>query len=172
MNLQDMKPAQIEQYFTASFNANVIGVAITTNAFIPLIRKGQMKKVITMSTGMADADLITKFEVANASSYAVSKAGTNMLVAKYHASLGTSENILFLAISPGFVDTSEGKQMTPEMEKAFGAMAQKFAAYAPDFKGPITPEESVRMVGDVIEKATVKEMGGGFVSHFGNKQWL
>ena len=53
------------------------------------------------------------------------------------------------------------------------ALAQKFVAYAPHFKGPITPEESVRMMMDVIEKASVKKGdGGAFVSQFGNKQWI
>lgn len=51
--------------------------------------------------------------------------------------------------------------------------AKKFIAYAPHFKGPITPEESVRMMMDVIEKASVENGdGGAFVSHFGNKQWI
>lgn len=171
-NVQDLKPEEVNQYFTASFNANVIGIAITTNAFLPLIRAGSLKKVITISTGMADADLVTKFSVANAASYAISKSGTNMLVAKYHASLGSSENILFLAISPGVVDTSEGKVMPPEIMEKVMEMMGKFAVYAPDFKGPITGEESVKMVDAVIEKATVEKDGGAFVSHFGDKQWL
>lgn len=49
----------------------------------------------------------------------------------------------------------------------------KMAAYAPDWKGPITPEESVRRVLGVIEAASVERGDGGtFVSHFGNRQWL
>lgn len=45
-------------------------------------------------------------------------------------------------------------------------------SYAPHFKGPITPQESVELQMKVIEAATVETMGGAFVSHFGNKQWL
>lgn len=153
-------------------NANVIGVAITTNAFLPLIRRGATKKAITISTGMADAELIARFDIANAAAYSVSKAATNALVAKYHAALGKAEGILFLAVSPGLVDTSEGKEMDAEAAAGFAAMARRFADYAPHFKGPITSEESVRMVVDVIERATVETFGGGFVSHFGDKQWL
>jgi hypothetical protein len=45
--------------------------------------------------------------------------------------------------------------------------------YAPHFKGPITPEESVRHVREVWEKASIEGgSGGAFVSHFGNKQWV
>jgi len=54
------------------------------------------------------------------------------------------------------------------MEKMIGS----FMAYAPHFRGPITPEESVTKVMEVVEKATVEKDGGAFVSHFGNKQWL
>lgn len=50
------------------------------------------------------------------------------------------------------------------------AMAAKFAAYAPDFKGPISPEESVSHIMAVIENASVERGdGGSYVSHFGNK---
>ena len=52
-------------------------------------------------------------------------------------------------------------------------MMGKFAKYAPSFKGPISPQESVEKVLAVIEKASVANGdGGSFVSHFGNKQWI
>lgn len=53
------------------------------------------------------------------------------------------------------------------------AEGAKFMKAAPDWKGPITPEESVKAVLSVIEKASVENGDAGtFVSHFGNKQWL
>lgn len=43
----------------------------------------------------------------------------------------------------------------------------------PHFTGPITPEESVKLVMSVVDKAEASnEFAGGFVSHFGTKQWL
>jgi len=168
----DPKPEELEEDMMSSFKANVVGVAHTVNAFLPLIRKGGVKKVITLSTGMADMDLINQFSLAIAGPYSISKAATNALVTKYNAALGKSEGILFLAISPGVVDTSEGAPMSEEDIAGVQAMFAAFASYAPHFKGPITPEESVRLQMDVIEKATVETMGGAFVSHFGNKQWL
>jgi hypothetical protein len=50
-------------------------------------------------------------------------------------------------------------------------LAAALAKVAPDFKGPIAPEESVKMQLDVIYSWT-PERSGKFVSHFGNKQWL
>lgn len=37
-----------------AFAVNVVGVAKTITAFLPLIKKSTIKKVITISTGMAD----------------------------------------------------------------------------------------------------------------------
>lgn len=49
----------------------------------------------------------------------------------------------------------------------------KFAEYAPHFKRPLTPEESVNAVLSVMHKASItKGDGGTFISHLGNKQWL
>jgi NAD(P)-dependent dehydrogenase (short-subunit alcohol dehydrogenase family) len=108
--LLDDTPEELEEDLVSSFRANVVGIAHTINAFLPLIRKGQQKKVLVLSTGMADLDLVNQFSIGIAAPYAISKAGTNALVAKYNAALGKSEGILFLAISPGYVDTSEGVQ--------------------------------------------------------------
>jgi NAD(P)-dependent dehydrogenase (short-subunit alcohol dehydrogenase family) len=58
---------------------------------------------------MADVEMATKFDIATAVPYSVSKAALNMLTAKYHIAYGKSEGILFLGISPGLVATSEGK---------------------------------------------------------------
>lgn len=63
--------------------------------------------------------------------------------------------------------------MTEEEAAAAGEMMKKFAVYAPHFKGPISPEESVKAVMEVIAHADInKGYAGAFVSHFGNKQWL
>lgn len=57
--------------------------------------------------------------------------------------------------------------------KGLGAMLGTFAQYAPSFKGPSPPEEAVKDVISVMEKASVKTGdGGSFVSHYGNQQWL
>lgn len=55
----------------------------------------------------------------------------------------------------------------------FMEMGAKFQVFAPHFAGPITPEESVRAVLSVVEKASVANGdGGSFVSHHGNKEWI
>jgi hypothetical protein len=54
-----------------------------------------------------------------------------------------------------------------------GKIMAKFAAYAPDFKAPDTPPDSIRAVMSVVEKSSIENGdGGAFVSHFGNRQWI
>ena len=89
-----------------SFDVNVVGVIKTVNTFIPLLLKGREKKVFTLSTGVADIDLINQVDLAMAAPYSISKAALNMTIAKYSA-LYKEEGILFMAISPGLVDTGE-----------------------------------------------------------------
>lgn len=45
--LVDDTPAGLEEDLMTSFQANVVGVAHTVHAFLPLIRKGKDKKIIT-----------------------------------------------------------------------------------------------------------------------------
>jgi NAD(P)-dependent dehydrogenase (short-subunit alcohol dehydrogenase family) len=73
-------------------------------AFIPLLRRGHVKKVVNISTGMAELELTNDHEIAYAGSYSVSKAAANAIVAKYNATY-KQEGILFLSISPGYVFT-------------------------------------------------------------------
>lgn len=50
-------------------------------------------------------------------------------------------------------------------------LIKKFQVSYPDFKGPITPTESVTAQKKVIEGMTL-EKTGAFLSHKGSKVWL
>jgi NAD(P)-dependent dehydrogenase (short-subunit alcohol dehydrogenase family) len=150
----------------------VIGNINLFNLFLPIILKGQTKKVIAISTGMADADLVTKYDVDNGAPYAISKAALNLAVAKYSAEY-RSQGVLFLSISPGFVETGQFGRASDEHKEKLQLMGARFAAYAPHFTGAITPEESVKKVLSVISHASIDGgFAGAFISHLGNKQWL
>ncbi|KAL9063503.1 MAG: hypothetical protein Q9161_009432 [Pseudevernia consocians] len=168
-------PQTLNKDLQNCFEVNVIGVINTVNAFIPLLRKGREKKVFTLSTGLADPDFINQIDIAVAAPYSISKAAVNLAVASYSA-LYKSEGILFMAISPGFVDTAGAAVPSPdnaEDMKGLQDMASKFAAYAPHFTAASTPQESVNTMLKLFEKSSIKNGNGGtFVSHLGNKQWL
>lgn len=97
---------ELRSKMIASLEVNVVGVIYSINAFLPLVRKGTVKNITVISTGMADADLVLEAGVGSAVIYASLKAATNIVVAKYAVEL-KSEGITLLALSPGLVNTRE-----------------------------------------------------------------
>lgn len=87
-----------------SFKVNVVGNIHLFNLYVPLLLKGQAKKAITLSTGMADPDFVTQFSISVSAPYSISKAAVNLAVAKFDAQY-RKEGLLFMAVSPGLVDT-------------------------------------------------------------------
>ena len=109
-----------------------------------------------------------------------------MVNVKYAAQF-KSEGFVFLALSPGLVDTKTTPRTcpreflsnplltinsaTPDEVEELSVMIEKFRILYPDFAGPITPEVSVQMQLEVINRVTVRDTGA-FISHKGNKEWL
>jgi NAD(P)-dependent dehydrogenase (short-subunit alcohol dehydrogenase family) len=98
----------VPKMFEPSIATAIYGGLWATNAFLPLIEKGNQKKIVHISTAMALPDFINKTGVSYAVAYSVAKAGMNVQVAKYAAELAP-KGIKVLALSPGWVDTWEGK---------------------------------------------------------------
>lgn len=82
-----------------------MGVVHTINAFLPLLQAGSLKKVLTLSTGIADTDFILGSEFSVGAPYCISKAAMNMAIAKYAVKF-KNEGFTFLCISPGVVNTA------------------------------------------------------------------
>ncbi|KAJ7223950.1 hypothetical protein C8J57DRAFT_1391050 [Mycena rebaudengoi] len=159
----------LEQELMNNFKVNTVGVVHTINAFLPLLRLGSAKKVISLSSGMGDLDLTITTEHSGQGPYAISKAALNMVVAKYAVKY-KAEGFVFLAISPGVVNTLVAPPTAQQIEHG-KTLKMRILKVAPDFKGPITPKESVALQLDVIREWKV-ENTGAFVSQFGNKQWV
>lgn len=157
-----------------SIRVNVLGLTHTVSAFIDLLKAGTAKKVMNVSTGMADLTFIQKSHVAYATPYSASKAAANIVIAKYDAMYGNgTDPILFLSISPGVVSTERNQEAATANADSIGAMVHQFAKYAPSFKRLLTTEESVTaMVRVLFEKSVVNGDGGAFVSHLGTQEWL
>ena len=100
------EPERLEEDMLQSLRVNLIGNMHVFNLFIPLVLKGNAKKVITLSSGHADHDLILNYDISSAAPYTISKAAMNTAVAKYSAQYG-SQGVLFMSISPGVVDTAD-----------------------------------------------------------------
>jgi len=158
----------LRQDMIASVEVNILGVIYSINAFVPLLRKGGVKKIIAISTGLADSEMAVKTGNSRFLTYSTAKAGLNMVIAKYSQEL-KSEGFTALALSPGVVNTKP--PTTPEEKARFKAMIENFQAHDPTFKGPLSPEESVKAQYSVITQITSSETGA-FLSHHGNKKWL
>ena len=91
-----------------SLKVNVLGAIFSINAFLPLVRKSNIKKIIVITTGLADRDMTEKSTISFSLIYSSMKAALNMVVAKYAVEL-KSEGIKLLALSPGLVDTTADK---------------------------------------------------------------
>ncbi|KAJ7116826.1 hypothetical protein C8R43DRAFT_934831 [Mycena crocata] len=160
----------LENVLLDTFKINTIGTIHCTNTFLPLLRKGTIKKVISISSAHGDMDVVLQAGLHECPGYALSKAALNLAVAKYAVEL-KPEGFVFLSLSPGAVDTPGANQLAPQHMEAVMAMAAKFPRIAPDFKGPISAEESVKLQLEVIYRWKIEDTGA-FVSQFGNKQWL
>ncbi|PON20608.1 hypothetical protein TGAM01_v210566 [Trichoderma gamsii] len=130
-----------------SFDINVSGVLKTVYAFLPLLREGNLKKIVGVSSGMGDIDLINGINLANAAPYAISKAALTTMFAKFNAAYH-DEGLLFFTICPGLIDTAEGNEGNTTLSNDDLSRLQtinaKFEEYAPGFKAadPIAAAES------------------------------
>ncbi|KAG8754215.1 hypothetical protein FRC12_011267 [Ceratobasidium sp. 428] len=156
----------------ASYDVNVIGAAQVINAFLPLLRAGKAKKVIALGSGLGDDEFTKQVGLAINGPYSISKYALNLMMLKYSESL-KNEGFIFLTISPGVVNTSEGRPSTAEIQAAYMKMFGQFKAVYPDWAGPLTPGESVKQMLDVFSQLK-PEHSGNFCSQFGptSRRWL
>ncbi|PSD87014.1 hypothetical protein C7G64_19105, partial [Acinetobacter baumannii] len=145
-----------------SVEVNVIGNMYFISAFLPLILKGKVKKIISLSTGMADIDLINGYDIEISAMYAASKAALNVIIAKYNVQY-KKQGVLFLSYSPGVVDTGnfDASTLTPEQLQRLQTMFGGFAKYAPNFAGPVPTEVAVKQAVEVWENASLEKGDGG-----------
>ena len=85
----------------------------TTLAFLPLLRAGSTKKIINISSSAGDLEFTQRIKSRTMVAYACTKAGLNMLNAKFANQFG-EEGFICVSFSPGIVNTEEttpGKRM-------------------------------------------------------------
>ncbi|CAH0022506.1 unnamed protein product [Clonostachys rhizophaga] len=168
------EPQKLSQDILDTFSTNVLGNIHLFNVYVPLLKKGDGKKVLTITSGAGDIELVNQIGYSGGAPYAISKAAMNMVTAKYNAQYAP-DGILFFGISPGVVNTSEGNvEPTPEQLEGIAEMVKRFQIHEPNFNSFLTPEESVKTVLSIFDKASLKDgYGGGFVSHLGKgEKWL
>jgi NAD(P)-dependent dehydrogenase (short-subunit alcohol dehydrogenase family) len=100
------EPSRLTTELMDMFNTNVVGNIHLINLFMPLILKGNLKKVIAITSGMADTSLVVKHNIYEGAPYSISKAALNMAVAKFQAEY-EKDGVLFMAVCPGAVNTGQ-----------------------------------------------------------------
>ncbi|KAJ5115026.1 hypothetical protein NUU61_000785 [Penicillium alfredii] len=91
----------------STFNTNVTSVHFVTSAFLPLLKKGNLKKVANISTTLGSIAMSQRYALFPVPAYKVSKAALNMLTVQYAQSFA-EQGFTFLTISPGWVKTDLG----------------------------------------------------------------
>ena len=160
---------------------------------MPLVLKGQGKKVIAITSGHGDPLLAKDFGIRVSAPYAISKSALNTTIAKFHATYAP-QGILFMAVCPGVfsTDNAQGKSsptcsavedagsndfsLAPvtEREQTNGAdTGAQFMRLGPGFKGPAPVEVPASKILEVIGRANLAAgYGGMFISHMGLQTWL
>ncbi|CRK44605.1 hypothetical protein BN1723_006198 [Verticillium longisporum] len=158
-------PKELEDDLIYSFKVNAVGPVHLFNLYLPLILKGDAKKAIAITSGMADLDLINDYRIDVAGPYSISKGALNVAVSKFHAQYadqGVFSWEYALAQSRLAIMTIDGAMK----------LTEKFNKYAPGTK-PKTPEAAVVKVLEVVYGSSLKNgRGGAYISHLGTKRWL
>ena len=83
-----------------------MGVIHSTNSFLPLLRKGNTKKIVTISSTAGTDGFVLDLNLDRMPALGASKAAVNMIIAKFSITL-KKEGIVVIALCPGLVDTSQ-----------------------------------------------------------------
>jgi len=89
------------------FNVNVNSVHLVTKYFLPLLRKGQKKEIVNISSAMGSITRAPQYMFQPTPAYKISKAALNMLTVQYSLSLA-EEGFIVFSVDPGWVRTDMG----------------------------------------------------------------
>ena len=100
--------------FSETFNVNVVGPLLLTQALTPLLTHGESPKIVNLSSDLGSLSKTTSFYTP---SYGVSKAGLNMTTRLLAAELAPA-GITVVSANPGWVKTDMGGAQAPVTPQA------------------------------------------------------
>jgi len=113
-----MSPDDLNNVLTT----NVTAVHLVTQAFLPLLEKGNLKKIVNITSTLGSISLAGEFLSSPAPAYKISKAALNMLTVQY-ASQQAEHGFTIFCISPGWLKTDLGGVDYADLEVSVGATA-------------------------------------------------
>ncbi|KAI0968311.1 hypothetical protein F4678DRAFT_464383 [Xylaria arbuscula] len=153
-------PKVFEDALSYTISTNVAGNVYLFTSLMPLILKGNAKKIIAISSAAADIELQRKYDLELSPMYSASKAALNAIVAKFSAQYAR-DGVLIMSICPGMVDTQSLDGATDAQKKRFGNFISSLQRYAPHFTGPKTAESAAKDIVTLIGKCSVENGDGG-----------
>ena len=85
---------------------NFFGIKFSMDVFLPLLRAAPTKKIINISSALADIEFLRRTDSMSLTAYACSKASMNVLTTQY-ANIFANDGFICVSMSPGFVNTVE-----------------------------------------------------------------
>ncbi|KAL3259197.1 hypothetical protein ABHI18_005451 [Aspergillus niger] len=89
-----------------TFRVNVTGPHVITQNFLPVLRKGSMKKIVNISSSVGSIAKQSVYRELPAPSYKITKAALNMMTVLYSQELEI-EGFTVFCVSPGWWKTDE-----------------------------------------------------------------
>jgi len=97
-------PFSPPQEFKDTFDVNVVGVQIVTQAFLPLLKAGAKKTIVNISSFLASLEYTDgRYKNFAYHAYSLTKTAVNFLVRDYAAELA-EEGFTVIAMNPGVQD--------------------------------------------------------------------
>ncbi|PWY66018.1 short chain oxidoreductase [Aspergillus heteromorphus CBS 117.55] len=150
-------PIEAMQDLEDTFRINVNGPHIMIQAFLPLLRRGQMKRVINISTSVGSIAKQNVFGVLPTPAYKITKAALNMMTVIYAQEL-RHEGFTVYCISPGVSGHYPGGSSASEADAGQWLKSNEANAHA-----DLPVETGVRCVLDSI-RTSGTEANGRFLN--------
>ena len=133
---------------------NTVAPHRVIRAFLPLIRKGQAKKIIAIGSAGGTFEVAQRLVRADfpVGPYGVSKAGMHFLMALHGAELA-SEGIAVASIYPGMVDTNGAQRLLERMGDSARAVIEQMGVKI------LSTKESAAGLVRVINGLTLQQSG-------------
>ena len=148
------KASTLKEQFESTLNTNVIGTALTTKAFTPLLLKSKKPYLLYVSSALGSLSIASESQRNDWEVYRVSKAALNMWMLQDSIALG-SQGIKVFAMCPGLVESNlRGKE---KQQVTAGGNAGD-------------PEVSGRTMLEILEGERDKDVGK-FVHKDGTYPW-